>query len=429
MVRFDAVSIAHGALRPDELSTCISCGLCLNDCPTYRIQGDEADSPRGRIALMRTLVSAPYAVPDASLVEHLDGCLVCRACETACPSGVPFGRLMEGTREVLRERVPESRLARYARRAGLGLLADHARLAFATRLLALYQRSGLQRLLRRYDALPPALATADALAPARIDPPFTLEDAPAVGQERHRVAFFAGCVMSTVFADTDRATVRLLRRSGCGVTVPRGQTCCGALHAHAGEGEAARELARANITAFAYSRADLVLVNAAGCGAHLKGYDAVLRDDSVWRDAATAFVTRVRDVSEFLAENLSPEPRAMPGLRVAYQDACHLAHGQRVRAQPRALIRRIPGVTLVELADGERCCGSAGIYNLTHPAIANELAAQKVAAIERSRADVVVSANPGCLLQISAQLARSGSRVRAMHIMDLLDEGYEKIMA
>ncbi len=421
------MTIAHGAVRPDELSTCISCGLCLNDCPTFRILGDEADSPRGRIALIRTLVGS-YSAPDASTGEHLEACLVCRACETACPSGVPFGRLMEGAREILRERAPEPRLARLVRRIGLGVLGDPRRLALAMRLLALYQRSGLQGLARRLGVIPAPLRAADALAPSRIDAPFALEDAPAIGEERHHVAFFAGCVMRTAFGETDRATVRVLRRNGCRVSVPREQMCCGALHAHAGEGEAARRLARANVAALERSGAAAVLVNAAGCGAHLKAYDVVLRDDPAWRERAAAFASRVRDVTEFLAGELVATPREMPGMRVAYQDACHLGHGQRVRAQPRALVRSIPGVTLVELPDGERCCGSAGIYNLTHPTIAEELGRQKVEAIERAKADVVVSANPGCLLQLRAHLARSGSRTRALHILDLLDEGYEKMM-
>jgi glycolate oxidase iron-sulfur subunit len=413
---------AQSAIRPDELSTCISCGLCLNDCPTFRILGDEADSPRGRIALMRTLVAAP-ATPDPSLVGHLEACLVCRACETACPSGVPFGRLMEAAREVVHARAPKRGLARLARMVGLAIVADPARLALVTRLLGLYQRTGLRRLARRLGLVPRSLRAAEALAPERIDAPFVLRDAPAIGAERHHVAFFAGCVMRTAFGETDRATVRVLRRNGCRVSVPAEQVCCGALHAHAGEGEGARRLARRNIAAFERSSAAVVLVNAAGCGAHLKAYDVVLRDDPDWRARAAAFSARVRDVTEFLAPNLVAEPRARPGLRVAYQDACHLSHGQRVRAQPRALIRAIPGVTLVELADGERCCGSAGVYNLTHSAIADELGGQKAEAIERARPDVVVSANPGCLLQISAHLERRKSPVKTAHIMTLLDEG------
>lgn len=430
------------AVRPAELSTCISCGLCLNDCPTFRILGDEADSPRGRIALIRTLVSSPGA-PDTSLVAHLEGCLVCRACETACPSGVPFARLMEGAREILRERRREQPLARLARRVGLALVAEPARLATVMRLVSLYQRLGLQRLARRFRLLPVALRHAEALLPERVDAPYRLEDAPAIGEERHHVAFFAGCVMRTAFGETDRATVRVLQRNGCRVTVPAAQVCCGALHAHAGEGAAARELARRNVVAFEARGASVVLANAAGCGAHLKAYGELLRDDPAWRDRARRFAAGVRDVTEFLAPELAARPAtvgplrvAFAGgvggasdgaerrLRVAYQDACHLAHGQRVRGQPRALLRAIPGVTLVELADGERCCGSAGVYNLTHPGLAAELGRQKSDAILAAGVDVVASANPGCILQIAAHLRSAGGRVRVAHVMQLLDEAY-----
>ena len=408
------------SIRPDELSTCISCGLCLNDCPTFRVLGDEADSPRGRIALMRTLVSV-RGTPDPSLVEHLEACLVCRACETACPSGVPFGILMEGAREILHERVRPPLLARLALRIGLGTVADPRRLGLATRLVWLYQRLGVRALAHRLGLVPRALRDAEALLPARIDAAYELRDEPAIGEERHHIAFFAGCVMRTAFGATDRATVRVLRKNGCRVLVPRAQVCCGALHAHAGEADGSRALARRNIEAFEASGATIILVNAAGCGAQLKGYGVLLRDDAAWRDRAERFAVRVRDVTEFLAANFVASPRPLR-LRVAYQDACHLAHGQKVRRQPRALLAAIPQVTIVELGDGERCCGSAGTYNLTHRDVADELGQMKASAIRNVNPDVVVTANPGCLLQISAHLERAGARIPVRHIMDLLDE-------
>jgi len=408
------------SIRPDELSTCISCGLCLNDCPTFRVLGDEADSPRGRIALMRTLVSV-RGTPDPSLVEHLEACLVCRACETACPSGVPFGILMEGAREILHERVRPPLLARLALRIGLGTVADPRRLGLATRLVWLYQRLGVRALAHRLGLVPRALRDAEALLPARIDAAYELRDEPAIGEERHHIAFFAGCVMRTAFGATDRATVRVLRKNGCRVSVPRAQVCCGALHAHAGEADGSRALARRNIEAFEASGATIILVNAAGCGAQLKGYGVLLRDDAAWRDRAERFAVRVRDVTEFLAANFVASPRPLR-LRVAYQDACHLAHGQKVRRQPRALLAAIPQVTIVELGDGERCCGSAGTYNLTHRDVADELGQMKASAIRNVNPDVVVTANPGCLLQISAHLERAGARIPVRHIMDLLDE-------
>ncbi len=416
------MSLAPSPVRADELSTCISCGLCLNDCPTFRILGDEADSPRGRVALMRELVATP-GKPDPSLVAHLEGCLGCRACETACPSGVPFGRLMEGAREIVRDRDREPSLARLVRRVGLAVVAEPSRLAAATRLVGLYQRSGLRRLARRLGLAPKA----DALLPERIDAAYRLESASAIGEERHHVAFFAGCVMRWAFGDTDRATVRVLRRNGCRVSVPREQVCCGALHAHAGEAGDARALARRNIAAFEESNAEVVIVNAAGCGAQLKAYGELLRDDAAWRERAARFARSVRDVTEFLAKSFVAKPGALPPTRVAYQDACHLAHGQRVRTEPRALLRAIPGVTVVELGDGERCCGSAGIYNLTHPDLAATLGREKARAILASGASVVASANPGCLLQIAAHLRAAGSDVKTVHVMGLLEEAYEKI--
>jgi glycolate oxidase iron-sulfur subunit len=407
-------------LRADELSTCISCGLCLNDCPTFRVLGDEADSPRGRIALMRTLVSTS-AAPDRSTVGHLDACLVCRACETACPSGVPFGRLMEGAREVVRERVTPPFATRVALRLGLGAVARPRALSVLARVLSLYDRLGLRRLARRFSLVPGPLRQAEALLPARITAPYALRDEPAVGEERHHVAFFAGCVMRAAFGDTDRATVRVLRKNGCRVTTPPAQVCCGALHAHAGEADDSRALARRNIEAFEATGASVIVVNAAGCGAQLKSYGVLLRDDAEWRERAERFAVHVRDVTEFLAANWIAAPRATP-LRVAYQDACHLAHGQKVRSQPRSLLRRIPGVTLVEIGDGERCCGSAGIYNLTHPAVADELGRMKVNAIAKVKPDVVVTANPGCLLQISTHFAHAGTAIPVRHIIDLLDQ-------
>ena len=408
------------SIRAEELSTCISCGLCLNDCPTFRVLGDEADSPRGRIALMRTLVSM-RGTPDPSLVEHLDACLVCRACETACPSGVPFGRLMEGAREIVHQRVKPPFLARLALHIGLGTVADPRRLGVVTRFVWLYQRLGLRWLAHRFRLVPRALRDAEGLLPAHIDAPYELHDEAAIGQERHHVAFFAGCVMRTAFGATERATVRVLRKNGCRVSVPRTQVCCGALHTHAGEADRSRDLARRNIEAFEAGGTTLILVNAAGCGAQLKSYGVLLRDDPAWRDRAERFAVRVRDVTEFLAANFVASPRPMP-IRVAYQDACHLAHGQKVRLQPRALLNAIPQVSIVELGDNERCCGSAGIYNLTHPDVADELGAMKASAIRNVKPDVVVTANPGCLLQISAHLERAGARIPVRHIMDLLDE-------
>ncbi|MDQ2951858.1 MAG: heterodisulfide reductase-related iron-sulfur binding cluster [Chloroflexota bacterium] len=404
------VSAEPARVRPEDLATCISCGLCLNDCPTYRVLEDEADSPRGRIQLIRMMVSTD-APPDAALAGHLDACLVCRACETACPSGVPFGRLMEGAREVLAERRPPGGLRGTITKLGLDTLADPGRLAFAARAADLYARSPLAALVRR--VAPSTLRWASSLAPRAEGAPFHPVENPGAD-----VSLFAGCVMCETFGETQRGTVRLLERDGSTVTAPLEQLCCGALHAHSGDGQGARRLARLNVDAFAGTDGPIV-VNAAGCGAHLKAYGDLLADDPAWIDRARAFAARVRDISEVL----KPTKRATARpLRVAYQDACHLAHGQKIRQQPRALLRAIEGVTLVEIADAERCCGSAGVYNLTHPEIAAELQRQKVARILDAQPDLVVSANPGCILQVAAGLRAAGSGVPVTHLARFLDD-------
>ena len=401
-------------MRSADLATCISCGLCLNDCPTYRVLDDEADSPRGRVQLIRQLVTSAGPVDD-SLAGHLEACLVCRACETACPSGVPFGRIMEGAREELRERERPRIIARAVRRVGLRTLTGQGRLRVATRLLDLYVRTGVQRAVRATRLLPRRLATMDSLAMRSEGPPYR-----PVTRADAGVEFFAGCIMRTAFGDTERATVRMLERSGARVSACEEQTCCGALHAHAGDGETARELARLNIDAFSGSDAPIV-VNAAGCGAHLKAYGEVLAGDPAWAARARSFGARVRDASQAVTPSAVPQGSGRP-LRVVYQDACHLAHGQKIRREPRALLAAVPGATIVPIADAERCCGSAGVYNLTHPEVAGELQRQKVAAVLAARPDVVVSANPGCILQLQAGLRAAGSDVPVLHLMRFLDD-------
>jgi glycolate oxidase iron-sulfur subunit len=369
------------------------------------VLGDEADSPRGRIQLIRTVIASP-AAPSETTVGHLEACLVCRACETACPSGVPFGRIMEGAREVLRERKAGGAFAR----AALDTVARPRRLALAARLADLSARLGLARLAAR---LPGRLGWAASLAARSEGAPFR-----GVDRAGAELSVFAGCIMREAFGETERATVRLLERDGHVVSVPEEQTCCGALHAHAGDGKRARELARLNVDAFSGNDAKVV-VNAAGCGAHLKAYGEVLADEPLWADRAKSFAARVRDVSEVVKP--APARLARP-LRVVYQDACHLAHGQRIRAQPRALLRAIEGLTLLEIEDADRCCGSAGIYNLTHPEMSRELQQDKVRKILDMSPDVIVSANPGCMLQIAAGLRAAGSTARVVHLARFLDD-------
>ncbi len=375
--------------------------------------------------LIKSMVASP-AAPAASLVAHLEACIVCRACETACPSAVPFGRIMEDARAMLRERAPRTGRERLLERVGLGIIVRPRLLALGALLGTLYVRSGLGTLARRL--LPRRLRDLEGLLARREGVPFA-----PVERSDATAALFAGCIMRAAYGETDRATVRLLERAGAVVASPADQTCCGALHAHAGDAEGARALARTNVAAFGAGDAPIV-VNAAGCGAQLKAYGHVLADDPAWAVRARAFAARVRDLSEVLpiaalpaAGGRAPVAMATPTpargrpLRVVYQDACHLAHGQRIRVQPRALLAAIEGVTFVPIADPDRCCGSGGIYNLTHPAGAGELGQAKAAAILAARPDVVVSANPGCLLQVAAALRASGSEVPVVHLARFLD--------
>jgi len=411
-----------------DMNACVHCGLCLPHCPTFRETRVETESPRGRLHLMRALAEGRVE-PTDTFVSHMSLCLDCRACEAACPTGVKFGHLMEATRAEVRARRPLTGFAGVlAHVVFLRLFPYPGRLALFASLLRLYQRTGIQQLVRASGLLrrvPGRLDEAEALLPrisARFfEPRGTVR---ARGELRKRVAFFAGCIMRLAFADTNRATVRVLARAGCDVDLPEKQICCGALHVHAGEREAAKNLARRNIAAFEQSDAEWVVVNAAGCGAALKEYGELLAHDPAWAARAHAFSARVRDFSEAVAE-LPLDPPSRPlSKKVTYQDACHLLHAQRVRQQPRDVLTRIPGVSLVEMRDGDRCCGSAGIYNLTEPEMAERLGEQKATNVDQTDADLVVSGNPGCLIQLRAGLAKRGSRTRAVHLADFLDAAY-----
>ncbi|HUZ78207.1 MAG TPA: heterodisulfide reductase-related iron-sulfur binding cluster [Chloroflexota bacterium] len=414
--------------RFEGLYRCVHCGLCLGACPTYRELGLESDSPRGRLYLMRALVEGRTDLND-DVVTHMERCLVCRACETACPSGVPFGHLMELTRETIQQEWPRPLAPSLARTVLLRhIFTRPERLRLLGRLSRWYQRSGAQRLARALGLIPASLRGVEALMP-EVSPEFFEPPSGqwfyAHGQAVHRVGLLSGCVMSLCFADIDRATVRVLNRNGCDVFVPRAQTCCGALHAHDGDRATARQLARANIDAFGQERLDAVIMNAAGCGATVKEYAELLKDDPRYADSAQRFASSVRDVTEFLAA--LPLNTAFGRLEktVTYQEPCHLAHGQRVRQQPRDLLRAIPGLRLVEMRDSDRCCGSAGIYNITQNELSRRFMAEKSAAAAATGAEMVVSANPGCMIQLAAGLRERGASTAVKHIVELLDEAYE----
>ena len=404
----------------ENMLACVRCGQCLTSCPTYVLTMDEAEGPRGRIAMARALADGQLRLtPD--LVRHEMNCLVCDACTAVCPAGVR----MDPIQVILRQAIGAPARRSLAARLGFGLLTDLRRLRLVTRLLALYQRSGLQRLVRASRVLEPlGLAAPEAMLPERVSASPLVPDGRTLPAETApattRVAFFAGCVMSTALAELDRATVRVLRRAGCDVALTRGQGCCGALHAHTGDLATAKAMFRRNVAAFEGSP-DPIVANAAGCSAMLKDYAHHLRDDAEWAERAAAFSARVVDLTELLATRELPFRRRLD-VPVAYQDACHLAHAQRITAQPRALLRAIPGLELRELAEPGLCCGSAGVYNLTNPTESRQLQARKVDRVLATGAGIVATANPGCLLQLRAGLRQRGSDVEVKHLVELLDE-------
>ena len=407
------------------IAACVHCGFCLPTCPTFAVLGVEMDSPRGRIRLMKTVWEHRLGADAPGLEDHISKCLDCRACETACPSGVEYGKLVEGARSQIVVARPRSPVERLIRTAAFEWLLPHRRAlgAFATLSIAV-RRLGMGSLLRA-TRLSVARRMADLLdlLPVRATASRPATASPR-GTRRARVAMLEGCVMGSVFGDTNAATARVLARNGVEVVATAGQTCCGALHAHAGERELARDLARRNIAAFERVGADSVIVNAAGCGAAMKEYGWLLKDDPAWSARASEFAANVKDATEFLGDLGVSEPPGPLVARVTWDDPCHLLHGQKIREQPRALLAAIPGLEIVPLEEADWCCGSAGTYNVTEPDLARSILERKIANILRTRADTVVTANPGCLMQIQSGLRQAGSNVRVVHLIDLLDEAY-----
>jgi glycolate oxidase iron-sulfur subunit len=434
----------------EDYARCVHCGLCLNACPTYRLWNLEADSPRGRIHQMIHVsqtdlagnsnpasgshVAASIAAKGrpaitASFVDHIDKCLDCRACETACPSAVEYGKLVEHARTVIERDYQRPFFTRLTRRFVFRDLLPHPnRIATLARILRFYQRSRLQSLARATGILKLfGLADRERLLPD-IDDSFFFSQLgrtfPAVGPLRARVAFFAGCVAQVTFTRLNEATIRVLTANGCEVVVPGGQLCCGALAAHAGVRDSARELARKNLAAFQCEKFDAIVTNAAGCGSTLKEYDHLFSPEEPEHRQAVAFRAKVRDVSEFLTGlGLSAplHPLKPLALRITYQDSCHLLHGQKIRNAPRELLRAIPGLEFVELPHSEICCGSAGIYNVTQTEASLDLLADKMQNAAATRAETIVTANPGCLLQLRAGAQRHHTNQEVLHVVELLD--------
>ena len=415
--------------RQFDLDRCIHCGLCLNACPTYRELGLEMDSPRGRIYQMVQVAEGAPITP--SYVRHIGLCLACRGCESACPSGVPYGRMVENARAEIETHSQPGWLAKRWRRFVFGrLLESRTTMTAVGALLYLYEAIGLKRLVRALGFLKllGRLGELEQIAPSA-DPPFFFSQIgrtfPAEGRRQYRVAFLSGCIANVAFARLNEATVRVLRKNGCEVEIPSGQGCCGALHLHSGLREDARRLARRNIDAvLGGDRFDAIISNAAGCGSTLKEYGELLADDPEYAAKAREFAGLMRDVTEFLASiELNPDMAAIDAT-VTYQDSCHLAHGQHIRTAPRQLLAAIPGLTFRAMPSSDVCCGSAGIYNVVQNAMAMQILAHKMEAVNSTGAGIIATANPGCLLQLQAGVRLHGNGQRVMHVVEILDEAY-----
>lgn len=409
----------------EDFSRCVHCGLCLNHCPTYRLWQLEADSPRGRIRQMMLVEQGELPVSEG-FVDHIDKCLDCRSCETACPSAVNYGKLVEHARARIERDFKRPLFSRLARSfVYRQLLPYPERLAMAAKLVHFYQRSGLQVAARATGILRLlGLAERDRLLPP-VDSHFFFDHLgktfPAQGGRRARVAFFAGCVANVTFSALNEATIRVLTANGCEVIIPSGQFCCGALPAHAGVRDVTRSLARRNILAFASADFDALVTNAAGCGSTLKEYDHLFTPKEPEFAGAAALANKTRDVTEFLAAlGLRAKLKPVPA-RVTYQDSCHLLHGQKIREAPRQLLRTIPGLDLVELPFADICCGSAGVFNVTQTKASLELLAEKMACAKSTNAQFIVTANPGCLLQMRAGVKIHKTRQEVLHVIELLD--------
>jgi glycolate oxidase iron-sulfur subunit len=410
----------------DKIDDCVHCGFCLPQCPTYRSWGEEMDSPRGRIDLMKGLRDQRIGLTPTT-IAHFDRCLGCMGCVTACPSGVKYDELIEETRATIERERPRRGFDRVFRGLIFALFPYPARLRVMAALLLVYAATGLRFLVRKCGLLrlaPRRLAALDALQPPLDVHTITAtlpERTPARGERRATVALVAGCVQRVFFPGVNEATLRVLAAEGCEVVVPRGQGCCGALSMHAGREPESLRFARALIEHFERESFEAIVVNAAGCGSHLKDFGRLFAKDPAMATRARVFSAKVRDISEYLA-TLSPRSRRHPlPLRVAYHDACHLAHAQRIRSQPRALLAAIPDLQLVEIPEGDPCCGSAGVYNLLQPESADQVGARKVDSLLDVRPELLASANPGCTLQIGKILRQRGLAIPAAHPIEILD--------
>ncbi|MGA7129351.1 MAG: glycolate oxidase subunit GlcF, partial [Chthoniobacterales bacterium] len=402
---------------------CVHCGFCLPVCPTYILWKEEMDSPRGRIYLMKMAAEGDASI-NKTWVGHFDACLGCMACMTACPSGVDYGKLIEATRAQIERRYERPAAEKRFRQFLFSTFTRPERLRLLALPLRLYQQTGLDKLVRRLGIpklLPKRFQAMEALLPRVPAQERVPELSPAQGEKRRRVGLLLGCVQRVFFPQVNAATARVLAAEGCEVVAPEAQPCCGALLVHTGEEEQAIRFARRTIDLFEKAEVDTVIINAAGCGSNMKDYGHLLRDDPEYAERAKTFSAKCRDIFEFLAE-LEPRAQRHPlPIRVAYHDACHLQHAQKIRSQPRTVLTGIPNLEILEIPEAAVCCGSAGIYNLVQPEAAAELGDRKVSHVAEVNPDMVVSANPGCLLQLQSALARAGRKVPVHHGIELVD--------
>ncbi len=419
----------------DELESCMRCGFCLPACPTYIQSGyDETQSPRGRIALMKGIVDGDIE-PDEDIEQTLNECLGCRACEPACPAGVNYGQLLEEARDIFNKYKKHSLPVRTLRKGMFdGMFPHQDRMEKATSLLGFYQRSGIQKVVRKagfINLLPESLSTMEKILP-QAPTLKEMKKRPTYYSSKSlptaRVGFFKGCLMDTMFAKTNKATINLLREIGCEIVVPDTQNCCGALHGHSGEKTKAKALAKKNIIAFEEEHVDYIITNAGGCGAFLHDYDHLLKDDPKWAKRAKNLANKIKDITSILVDlNFHKLSLQLPDQVVTYQDSCHLRNVQKTFQEPRILLQSIEGVHYEEMKNAERCCGSAGIYNIVHSELSMKHLDYKMEKILETSSTTIVTTNPGCLLQMKVGIEREGltDKMRAVHIVDLLTEAVE----
>lgn len=423
-------------LRMDEeqLLNCMRCGFCLPHCPTYIETQDEAASPRGRIALMKAVTDG-IIEPDEDVEHHLNLCLGCRACEPVCPSNVKYGHLLEEARDILNKHKKHSLPTKVVRKVTFEqLFPQQKRMKKVTGLLSFYQRSGLQKAVRKtgmLKLLPTQLQSMEKILP-EVPAYKNMKARPthvaAIGETKKTVAFFAGCLMDTMFLETNNATMKLLQLAGCEIIIPETQACCGALHGHSGEKAKAKELAKRNIEAFEQLDVDAVITNAGGCGAFLHDYAYLFKDDAEWAERAQRFAHKLQDFSSLLVElDFLTKPLALSEQVVTYQDSCHLRNVMHVSTEPRKLLQAIDGITYQEMKNADHCCGSAGIYNILEPEMSTKILEHKMEDVKHSKATTIVTSNPGCLLQMKLGVEKEGltESVRVVHIADLLLEAIE----